>query len=79
MLTLMVLFALQARPPEPLPYFDPLGRTPSTYEQSATPQTDERFQARVVCRSVTDGRYDRLVLVIVNSTLYGDLAPQFAT
>ncbi len=79
MLTLMVLFALQARPPEPLPYFDPLGRTPSTYEQSATPQTDERFQARVVCRSVTDGRSDRLVLVIVNSTLYGDLAPQFAT
>jgi hypothetical protein len=79
MLMFAVLLALQGTTPQPLPYYDPLGRTPSTYEQYAAEQTDEPFHARVVCRSSTDGSYGRLVLVLVNSTLYNDLTPQFAT
>ena len=76
---LLMLVSIGAQPLQPIPYFDPAGRQPSSYADYVATQTDEPFQARVVCRSMTDGRYDKLVLVLVNSTLYSDLTPQFAT
>jgi hypothetical protein len=79
MLLLLMLVSIGAQPLQPIPYFDPAGRQPSSYADYAATRTDAPFRARVVCRSIADGRYDKLVLVLVNSTLYANLTPQFAT
>jgi hypothetical protein len=79
MLSFAVLLLVQGQALRPMPYYDPAGRKPSSYAEYAATQTNEPFKARVVCRSVADGSFSKLVLVLVNSTLYSDLSPQFAT
>jgi hypothetical protein len=79
MTLLLLLASLGAEPSRLMPYYDPAGRQPSRYAEYAATQADGLFQARVVCRSIADALYDRMVLVFVNSTLYADLTPQFAT
>jgi len=79
-MTFLLLFVtIGAQSSQPIPYYDPAGRQPSSYADYVATRSDEPLRAKVVCRSITDGRYDRMVLVLVNSTLYSDLTPQFAT
>ena len=64
---LLTLLLLQAPPPQPIPYFDPTGRLPSTYEDYAAERVDEPCIATTVAR--TGGTDDELVVVFVNAGL----------
>jgi hypothetical protein len=79
MLSLAFLLAVQTQMPRPIPYYDPLGRTPSTYEEYIATQVDAPFDARVLSRSTPGGRDSRLVLVFVNAGLYPAIESEVST
>jgi hypothetical protein len=79
MMSLAVLLLIQAQVPRPIPYYDPAGRRPSTHEEFVAECGDRPFEGRVIGHTAADGRYDRLVLVFVNATLYPSIQPEFAT
>ena len=73
MMTLTVLFLFQAQAFQAIPYYDPQGRLPTTYQEYASTQIDAPFQAQVAvqalpvaqlgARSPSAGSYSRLVVV----------------
>jgi hypothetical protein len=58
----------------PIPYYDPAGRLPSTYEDYCAGATIQTFTQQVVQHSLV---YNRLVLVFVNADLYPAIQPEF--
>ncbi len=77
MLTIAVLLSLAAQAERPIPYYDPLGRKPTTYAEFAAEQTDAPFESRCVAR--VEGSDARLVLVFVNSYLYEGIQAELST
>lgn len=91
MITLTVLLLFQAQAFQTIPYFDPLNRSPSTYEEFAAARIDAPFQAQVAEGAVrlnprtlepldpgVSGSYSRLVLVLANASLYPAIQPELA-
>ncbi len=66
---LLILLVLQAPDPKPIPYYDPDGRLPSTFEDYATARVEAPFQASTIRTCVGIDGYDDLVLIFVNASL----------
>ncbi|OYD17334.1 hypothetical protein CH330_00470, partial [candidate division WOR-3 bacterium JGI_Cruoil_03_51_56] len=70
MLLLATLLVFQAPPLKPVPYYDPQGRLPSTYENYIAGQVDAPFEATTESLHSIFPADDNLVLIFVNATLY---------
>ncbi len=75
---IVLLLCAQSPALVPVPYHDPLGRRPSTYEEYAACLTDAPYQTEVRARLVS-GRDTRLVLVLVNAGLYPAIEDELST
>ncbi len=79
MTLLLALCLLQTPNSQPVPYFDPQGRLPSTYEDYAADLVDEPWRAHVVGSQTADGGYDNLILVFVNARLQTAIQTELTT
>ncbi|MEO0081267.1 MAG: T9SS type A sorting domain-containing protein [candidate division WOR-3 bacterium] len=76
MSSFLLLLTIVAQAPEPIPYYDPLGRKPTAYEDFAATQIDAPFRSACLVRTGGDAR---LVLVLVNAELYQSLTTEIST
>jgi hypothetical protein len=76
---LLVLFLLQAPGPQPVPYFDPQGRIPSTFEEFSATVAQVPCRMEVAGRAEADGGFDNLVLVFVNAGLQAAIQSELDT
>lgn len=93
LLSLAVLLVLQTPPLKPVPYYDPQGRLPSSYEDYIAEQVDAPFEATIIqCRSTKyecrvhnsafgarHSQFQNLVLIFVNAALYPSIQTELDT
>jgi len=74
----IALLSVLAQSADPIPYYDPLGRRPTTYQEFAATLTDEPFRAERAGGTML-GADAGLVLVFVNAELYRSIQPEITT
>ena len=52
MMTLTVIFLVSTQAFQAIPYYDPQGRLPTSYQEYSAAQTDAPFQAQVASQAV---------------------------
>lgn len=88
-MTLTVLLLVSTQAFQVIPYYDPQGRLPTSYQECAATQADVQFQAQVTAqalpvarsgeRNPSAGSYSQLVVILVNSALYPAIDSELAT